>query len=102
MVEGIRAERKMNRTADLDAALRFEIGRIEEEAIRAGEPLNVEQSFLLNHLPKDSLPQAYDTDPEVLVALVPRDTPYERVCAIAQGKTWSKHWVVDFTRKAAR
>jgi hypothetical protein len=50
----------VNRTADLDAALGFVIGRIEEEATRSGESLSDEQRFLLNHLPKVSaLPEAY-------------------------------------------
>jgi hypothetical protein len=41
-IDGIPAERKMNRTADLDAALRFVIGRIEQEAARSEESLSDE------------------------------------------------------------
>jgi hypothetical protein len=76
----------MNRAADLDIALGFVTGRIEEEATRSGEPLSDEQRFLLNHLPKDSLlPQAYDTAPESPVVLLPpRDATYERLCAVAK------------------
>jgi hypothetical protein len=72
----------MDRTADLDVALGFVIGRIEEAAARSGEPLSDAQRFLLNHLPKDSaLSQTYVAGPELLV---PRDTAYERLCAIAK------------------
>lgn len=75
----------MNRTADLDAALGFVIGRIEEEATRSGEPLSDEQRFLLNHLPKVSaLPEAYGADPESPMVLVPRDTEYERLIGLAK------------------
>jgi hypothetical protein len=74
----------MDRT-DLDTALGFVIGRIEEEAPRSGEPLSDGQRFLLNHLPKDSaLPQPYAGDPEFPAVLVPRDTTYERLCALAK------------------
>lgn len=37
----------MDRTTDLGAALGFVIDRIEEEAMRSGEPLTEEQRFLL-------------------------------------------------------
>jgi hypothetical protein len=74
----------MDRT-DLDTALGFVIRRIEEEALRSGEPLSDEQRFLLNHLPKDSaLPQPYAGDPEFPPVLVLRDTTYERLCALAK------------------
>jgi len=75
----------MDRTADLDAALRFVIRRIEEEATRSGEPLTDEQRHLLSHLPKDSvLPQGYASGPEDPVLLIPRDTTYERLCGVAK------------------
>ena len=75
----------MNRTADLDTALEFVIGRIEEEATRSGEPLSDEQRFLLNHLPKYSaFSQPYGGDPEIPAQPIPRDITYERVCAIAK------------------
>jgi len=75
----------VKRTADSDAALRFVIGRIEEEATRSDEPLSDEQCFLLNHLPKVSaLPQAYGADPESPMVLVPRDTEYEKLCGLAK------------------
>lgn len=38
---------RMNRKADLNVALRFVIGRIEQEAMRSGESLSDEQRFLL-------------------------------------------------------
>jgi hypothetical protein len=75
----------MNRTADLDTALRFVIERIEEEATRSGEPLSDEQRFLLNHLPAYSAwTQPYGGDPEIPAQPIPRDTTYERVCAVAK------------------
>jgi hypothetical protein len=81
----------MNRTADLDKALEFVIGRIEDEANRSGEPLRDEERFLLDHLPTDSaLPQAWDLEfPTVLwtipfVARVPRHMAYARLCALAK------------------
>jgi hypothetical protein len=71
--------------ADLDTALGFVIGRIEEEATRSGEPLSGEQRFLLNHLPEDSVsPQPYAGDPEFPPVLVLRDTTCERLCALAK------------------
>lgn len=61
------------------------IGRIEEEAIRSGDPLSNEQRFLLTHLPKASVvPQEYGADPESPMVLVPRDTEYERLCTVAK------------------
>jgi len=75
----------MDPTADLDKALGFVTKRIEEEATRSGEPLSDEQGFLLNHLPKYSaLPQNYGADPESPIVLVPRDTAFERLCAVAK------------------
>jgi len=75
----------MDRTADLVAALRFVIGRIEEEAMRSGEPLSDDQSLLLNNLPKhSSLPEIVTGDPESPPLFVPRDTTYERLCALAK------------------
>jgi len=70
----------MNRTADLDTALEFVIGRIEEEATRSGEPLSDEQRFSLNHLPDSALHQPYGDSPEIpQPQFVPRDTRYERL-----------------------
>jgi len=75
IIDGITAERTMNRTADLEAALRFVIGRIEQEAARSGESLSEEQRFLLNNLPKDSvLSQPHGGDPEIPEQPIPRDT----------------------------
>jgi hypothetical protein len=41
----------MDRTADLESALSFVIGRIAEQAKLSGEPLNDEERLLLNYLP---------------------------------------------------
>ena len=73
----------MDRAADLEGALRFVIGRIEEQATQSGEPLTEEQRFLLNNLPSSSLPIIRASDPE-FAPLVPRDIKYERLCALAK------------------
>src|ERR1700730_17618681 len=75
----------MDRTADLDSALRFVIGLIAEQAKLSGEPLSDEQRLLLNHLPSST--QA-NWDPEIPV-LVPRNINLERVCAL--GKAAYQH-----------
>jgi hypothetical protein len=76
-------KRFASETADLDAALKFVIGRIEEEADRSGKPISDDERFLLNHLPTDSplfqSSAAYEQFPPVVV---PRDTVYERLCAL--------------------
>ena len=41
-------KRSASETADLDAALRFVIGRIEEEANRSGKPLSDEERLVLS------------------------------------------------------
>jgi hypothetical protein len=75
----------MDRTADLETALGFVVARIEEEAARSGEPLNDDQRFLLNDLPKESdWPQAFGSAPDSWVVFVPRDTTYERLVAVAK------------------
>jgi hypothetical protein len=76
----------MNVTEDLRPALEFVIARIEQEALRSGEPLNDEQRFLLNNLPTESaLPAMDGTDPESppLVS-IPRDLAYECLIALAR------------------
>ena len=70
----------MDRTADLDSALSFVIGRIAEQAKLSGEPLSDEQRLLLNHLPSRT---PANWDPEFLV-LVPRNINLERVCALGK------------------
>jgi len=75
----------MDRTADLDSALSFVIGRIAEQAKLSGEPLSDEQRLLLEHLPS-STPATWD--PEMLM-LVPRNINLERVCAL--GKAAYQH-----------
>jgi hypothetical protein len=76
----------MNVTEDLRPALEVVIARIEQEALRSGEPLNDEQRFLLNNLPTESaLPAMDGTDPESppLVS-IPRDLAYECLIALAR------------------
>lgn len=68
----------MDRTADLDSALSFVIGRIAEQAEQSGEPLTDEQRLLLNYLPNQ---QIWSPDFEVLV---PRNINLERVCALGK------------------
>ena len=69
----------------MDAALGFVIRRIEEQAMRSGQPLDEDQRFLLNNLPKYSdAPQFNTGDPEFPVYFVPRDTSYERLCSLAK------------------
>ena len=69
----------MDRTADLEAGLRFVSGRIVEQAALSGDPLNDEQRLLLNYMP--SSPVA-SFDPET--TLVPRNINYERLCALGK------------------
>ena len=74
----------MDRTADLGAVLGFVIGRIEEQAMRSGA-LSEAQRFLLNNLPHQSdTPEFTAGDPEFPLHFVPRDTTYERLCALAK------------------
>jgi hypothetical protein len=76
---------EMDSTADLDAALGFVIGRIEEQAMRSGEPLNSDERFLLNNLPRHSdAPEFTTGDPEYSLTFILRDTTYERLCAVAK------------------
>ncbi len=74
----------MNRKADLEAALSFVTGRVNQEAAHSGEPLNVQQSLLLANLPSSTpviwLPGPETPDP----TLVPRDVNYEPLCALAK------------------
>jgi hypothetical protein len=70
----------MDRTADLDSALSFVIGRIAEQAKVSGKPLSDEQRLLLNYLPSEA---PANWDPEFPV-LVPRNINLERVCALGK------------------
>jgi len=70
----------MHRTADLDSALSFVIGRIAEQAKLSGEPLSDEQRLLLDYLPSQTL---VSWDPE-FPELVPRNIDLERVCALGK------------------
>jgi len=76
----------MDRTADLDSALSFVVGRIAEQAKLSGEPLNEEQRMLLTYLPSSS-PAIGFPDPEA--PLVPRNINLERLCAL--GKAAFQH-----------
>jgi hypothetical protein len=70
----------MDRTADLDAALSFVIGRIAEQAQVSGEPLSDEQRLLLNYLPSET-PANWNLEYQVPV---PRNVNLERVCALGK------------------
>src|SRR5258708_6709208 len=74
----------MNRTADLNAALSFVTGRVNEEAILSGEPLNAQQSLKLTN-PASSTPAIWLPGPENPdPPLVPRDGNYEGLCGLAK------------------
>ena len=75
----------MNETSDLETALQFVTRRIEEEAMRSGEPLADEELLLLLNLPTDpTLPDPYSIDPESPPLIVPQDLMFERLCALAK------------------
>ena len=72
-------------TADLETALKFVIGRIDEEANRSGQPLSDDERVLLNNLPTDSpLLQNTPASEEYPAVVVLRDEIYERLCALAK------------------
>src|SRR5215475_4083741 len=75
----------MDRTADLDSALSFVVGRITEQAQLSGQPLNEQQRLLLNYLPSSA---TTNWDPEIPV-LVPRNINLERLCEL--GKAAYQH-----------
>jgi hypothetical protein len=76
----------MDRAADMSAALAFVINRIEEQAMRLGQPLDEEQRYLLNNLPdQPDAPEFSTGDPEFPVNFRLRDITYERLCALAKG-----------------
>jgi hypothetical protein len=75
----------MDRAADMSAALAFVTNRIEEQAMRSGQPLDEEQRSLLNNLPDQSdLPEFSTGDPEFPMHFKLRDVTYERLCALAK------------------
>ncbi len=75
----------MDRAADMKAALAFVIHRIEEQAMRLGQPLDEEQRWLLNNLPDQSDGPDFSTgDPEFSIPFKLRDVTYERLCAVAK------------------
>jgi hypothetical protein len=70
----------MDRTADLDSALSFVMGRIAEQAKLSGEPLSEQQRLLLNYLASST---RTNWNPEIAV-LVPRNIDLERVCELGK------------------
>jgi hypothetical protein len=77
LIEGL-----MSRTADLDAALAFVVGRIEEEATLSSEPLSEQQRLLLRFLPS-TIPSTIYPNPE-FPPLVPKNLDLERICALGK------------------
>ena len=73
---------------DLETALEFVTRRIEEEALRSGEPLTEEEHHLLHHLPGKpglfSSPSSGFTPATGGMNIVARDFEYERLCALAK------------------
>ena len=75
----------MNQTTDIDAALRFVIGRIEDEAMLSGRPLDEDERLLLNNLPRTpTTPEISNYNPEFSTQVRLRDATYERLCALAK------------------
>jgi hypothetical protein len=75
----------MDLAADVNAALAFVINRIEDQAMRLGQPLDEEQRWLLNNLPDQSdMPEFSTGDPEFPVHFKLRDVTYEKLCAVAK------------------
>jgi hypothetical protein len=70
-------------TSDLDTALAFVIGRVEEEATRSGVPIDDEQHYLLRNLPATPVFSEW-VDAEYPM-LIPRDIAYEKLCTLAKG-----------------
>ena len=64
----------MNQTTDIDAALRFVIGRIEDEAMLSGRPLDEDERLLLNNLPRTpTTPEISNYNPEFSTQVRLRD-----------------------------
>jgi hypothetical protein len=75
----------MKQTTDMETALSFVIGRIEEEAMLSGEPLTEDERNLLHDLPRTpSMPDINSYDRVFPVDVRLRDTTYERLCALAK------------------
>jgi hypothetical protein len=75
-----------DRTADLEAALSFVTRRIQEQARRAGQPLNEEERLLLKDLPS-SEPGYVNSGWNAELGpppLVPRNINLERLCALGR------------------
>ena len=70
----------MDRTADLDSALNFVMGRIADEAQLSGEPLSEQQRLLLSYLPSSTTTNWYPGIP----VLVPRNINLERLCELGK------------------
>jgi hypothetical protein len=73
---------------DLETALEFVTRRIEDEALRSGEPLTEEEHHLLHHLPGKrglfSSPSSGFNPATGGINILPRDFDYERLCALAK------------------
>jgi hypothetical protein len=65
--------------ADLRTARSFVVGRIEEAAVRAGDPLDEEERDLLNNMPLRSHTTILLED-----GLLPRDFDFEKLCDCAK------------------
>jgi len=81
----------MNQTPDLDAALTFVVGRLEEQAALSGRPLTEEQRLLLNDLPP-ARPAIWYAGP-IPPPLVPRDLNYEQLRALAKAVYLRDHQI---------
>ena len=73
------ARNATDETRDLDAAVKFAIGRVEEQAKQSGEPLTEAQRLLLDYLPT-TIPFV---DPEFPTP-VPRNINLERLCSLGR------------------
>jgi hypothetical protein len=74
----------VNRTADLNAALRFVTDRVSAQAVLSGEPLDVSQGLLLANL-RTSMPPVWLAGVYAFELLpVPSDVNYDRLCVLAE------------------
>lgn len=96
-----------NPRTDLQVALAFVIGRVEQEAQRSGSPLEADERELLVHLP--SAPGYPGWVTAEFWQIVPRDFAYERLCKLAKaayshdlraGPASVRYW--DFAMAALR
>src|SRR3954469_3864972 len=69
--------------SDLQMALAFIIGRIDEQAYRSGEPLDGDERFLLGNLPTTTDMQPSSVS-EFGANLAPRDLAFEKLVRLAK------------------